>query len=44
MKLDYSFTEEFTALDSEVKPIKLKNTRLAVFNHILATELKLSSE
>jgi len=27
MKLGYSFVEEFTALYTEVKPIKLKNSR-----------------
>ncbi|WP_198556497.1 hypothetical protein [Paraglaciecola sp. MB-3u-78] len=44
MKLEYSFAEELTALGSEVKPIKLINSRLAVFNHSLATELNLPSE
>jgi hypothetical protein len=44
MKLDYSFVEEFTALSSEVKPIKLKNSRLEVFNHCLATALNFPSE
>lgn len=44
MKLDHSFAEELTALVSEVKPIKLINSRLAVFNHNLATELNLPSE
>ena len=44
MKLDYSFVEELTALGSEVKPIKLINSRLAVFNHSLASELNLPSE
>jgi uncharacterized protein YdiU (UPF0061 family) len=44
MKLDYSFVEELTALGSEVKPIKLINSRLEVFNHSLASELNLPSE
>lgn len=44
MKLDHSFAEELTALASEVKPIKLKNSRLEVFNHDLAAELDLPSE
>jgi uncharacterized protein YdiU (UPF0061 family) len=44
MKLDFSFAEELTALGSEVKPIKLINSRLAIFNHSLATELNLPSE
>jgi uncharacterized protein YdiU (UPF0061 family) len=44
MKLDYSFVEELTSLGSEVKPIKLINSRLAVFNHNLATELNLPTE
>jgi hypothetical protein len=40
MKLDFSFAEELTALGSEVKPIKLINSHLAVFNHSLATAIK----
>ncbi len=44
MKLDHSFAEELTLLGSEVKPIRLKNSRLAAFNHDLATELNLPSE
>jgi uncharacterized protein YdiU (UPF0061 family) len=44
MKFDFSFAEELTALGSEVKPIKLINSRLAIFNHSLATELNLPSE
>ena len=44
MKLDHSFAEELTSLASEVKPIKLKNSRLEVFNQELATELGLPSE
>jgi len=44
MKLDYSFAKELTALGSEVKPIKLINSRLAAFNYSLATELNLPSE
>jgi uncharacterized protein YdiU (UPF0061 family) len=44
MKLDHSFAEELTALCSEVKPIKLINSRLAVFNHNLATDLNLPSK
>jgi uncharacterized protein YdiU (UPF0061 family) len=44
MKLDHSFAKELTSLGSEVKPIKLKNSRLAVFNHELASELNLPSE
>ena len=44
MNLDHSFAEELTALASEVKPIKLINSRLAAFNHNLATELNLPNE
>jgi uncharacterized protein YdiU (UPF0061 family) len=44
MKLDHSFAEELTSLASEVKPIKLINSRLAVFNQDLATKLNLPSE
>jgi hypothetical protein len=44
MQLEYSFAEELTALGSEVKPIQLINSRLAVFNQSLATELNLPSE
>jgi uncharacterized protein YdiU (UPF0061 family) len=44
MKLVHSFAQELTALSSEVKPIKLLNSRLAVFNHNLATELNLPFE
>jgi uncharacterized protein YdiU (UPF0061 family) len=44
MKLAHSFAEELSALSSEVKPIKLINSRLAIFNHNLATELNLPSE
>jgi hypothetical protein len=42
--LDHSFDEELTLLASEVKPIKLIDSRLTVFNHDLATELKLPVE
>jgi hypothetical protein len=44
MELSHTFVEELTSLGSEVKPIKLINSRLAVFNHNLAMELKLPSE
>ncbi len=44
MELSHTFAEELTSLGSEVKPIKLINSRLAVFNHNLAMELKLPSE
>ena len=36
--------KQLTALGSEVKPIQLINSRLAVFNQSLATELNLPSE
>ena len=41
MQLDHSFSKELTSLCSEVKPIKLLNARLAVFNNDLADELNL---
>jgi hypothetical protein len=44
MKLDHSFAEELTALTSEVKPIKLINSRFAVFNNTLGIELNLPAE
>ena len=44
MKLVHSFAEELTALTSEVKPIKLINSRLEVFNRELARELDLPSQ
>ena len=44
MKLEHTFTKELTSLGSEVKAIKLINSRLAVFNHDLASELNLPSE
>ena len=44
MKLDHSFAQELTALCSEVKPIKLINSRLVVFNHTLATEINLPTQ
>jgi len=44
MKLDHSFAEELTALASEVKPIKLINSHLMVFNNKLATEIGLPAE
>lgn len=44
MKLDHSFADELTALASEVKPIKLINSRLMVFNHELAAELNLPTD
>lgn len=44
MKLDHSFADELTSLTSEVKPIKLINSRLMVFNHELATELSLPTD
>ncbi|MBL4630269.1 MAG: YdiU family protein [Paraglaciecola sp.] len=44
MKLDHTFATELTSLGSEVKPIKLINSRLVVFNHQLATDLNLPTE
>jgi uncharacterized protein YdiU (UPF0061 family) len=44
MKLEHTFTKELTSLGSEVKAIKLIDSRLAVFNHDLASELNLPSE
>lgn len=44
MKLDHSFAKELTALGSEVKPNKLNNSRLVVFNQDLASELGLQPE
>ena len=44
MKLDNSFARELTSLGSEVKPIRLINSRLAVFNYELAAQLDLSKE
>lgn len=44
MKLDHSFAEELTALGSEVKPVKLINASLTVFNHSLAAQLGLANE
>ena len=44
MKLEHTFAEELTSLGSEVKPIKLLHSHLAVFNHNLATQLNLPAE
>jgi uncharacterized protein YdiU (UPF0061 family) len=44
MKLAHTIAEELTSLASEVKPIKLINSHLEVFNHSLATELNLPNE
>ena len=44
MKLEHTFAKELTSLGSDVKPIKLINSRLAVFNHKLATDLNLPTE
>ncbi|WP_299080222.1 YdiU family protein [uncultured Paraglaciecola sp.] len=44
MKLEHSFAKELTSLSSEVKPIKLLNARLAVFNRDLAAQLDLPAE
>jgi uncharacterized protein YdiU (UPF0061 family) len=44
MKLEHTFADELTSLGSEVKPIKLINSRLAAFNHNLSTELNLPDQ
>ena len=44
MQLEHTFVEELTSLGSEVKPIKLLHSHLAVFNHNLATQLNLPAE
>lgn len=44
MQLEHTFVEELTSLGSEVKPIKLLHSHLAVFNHNLATQLDLPDE
>jgi uncharacterized protein YdiU (UPF0061 family) len=44
MKLDHTFAKELTSLGSDVKPIRLLNSRLTTFNHKLANELGLPSK